>query len=181
MSGLVAVKNCINISCGRYNPECSSWYGADFRGTGLKILYESDINGIPCYVRPRERNLGGPYFYRLGPEVDYHFVTECLFTQLLERRVRMVKHSSNAWALMQAASPDVREATRRMSVRCLAMLTRSSRRAVGTEWNSTSINFFLHATWYFSNNTRHDRLQPRGLLESMVRRDPERRTRLMSQ
>lgn len=36
----------------------------------------------------RERNLGGPYFYRLEPEVDYHFVTECLFTQLLERRVR---------------------------------------------------------------------------------------------
>lgn len=55
-------------------------------------------------------------------EVDYHFVTECLFTQLLERHVRVVKHSSNGRALMQAVLSDGNDKTRR--VRRLTMLTR---------------------------------------------------------
>lgn len=79
-------------------------------------------------------------------EVDYHFVTECLFTQLLERHVRVVKHSSNGRALMQAVLSDGDDKTRR--VRRLTMLTRArlardASQCWRTEWNSTSINFFL--------------------------------------
>lgn len=118
-------------------------------------------------VRLRERNLGGPYFYRLWPEVDYHFVTECLFTQLLERRIRVVKHSSNGQALMQSVYRQMSEERTQRSVRRLAMPTRSSHRDAGTE-NSTSINFFLRTY------TRHvallEQYSPRSMIISGLER-----------
>lgn len=92
-------------------------------------------------------------------------MTECLFTQLLERRVRVVKHSSNGRALMQAASPDVRGADTTRRVRSTP---RDANALVASRcWDRVEFHFHKFLPTYtprghFSNNTHRGRRSSLG-------------------
>jgi len=112
-------------------------------------------------------------------------VTECLFTQLPGRRVRVLEHSSDGRTLTLWLYCQMSEERHGASD---TSNTSQFQGDVGTEWNSTSINFFLRTPrGRFSHNARCSRRSldfsksslSRSRFESMLGRDPW--SQLMSQ